>query len=121
MSKLPFELFIGLRYLYAGKRERWALIGTILAFLGSLGGLGLLVATDGSSVVGVFLFLLGLILAVMLGMWSFLSASMAVAVLGVVLGVAALTVVLSVTTGFQDAFRDKVLGVTFLGATLRRE
>lgn len=111
MSKLPFELFIGLRYLYAGKRERWALIGTILAFLGSLGGLGLLVATDGSSVVGVFLFLLGLILAVMLGMWSFLSASMAVAVLGVVLGVAALTVVLSVTTGFQDAFRDKVLGV----------
>ena len=56
-------------------------------------------------------FLFGMILAVMLGMWSFLSASIAVAVLGVVLGVAALTVVLSVTTGFQDAFRDKVLGV----------
>jgi lipoprotein-releasing system permease protein len=31
--------------------------------------------------------------------------------LGVVLGVAALTVVLAVTTGFQQQFRDKVLGV----------
>jgi lipoprotein-releasing system permease protein len=34
-----------------------------------------------------------------------------VSVLGVVFGVAALTVVLSVTTGFQQQFRDKVLGV----------
>lgn len=111
MSTLPFEWFIGLRYLYSGKRERWALLGTIVAFLCSVGGLALLLAADGGSVPGVFMFLLGLIFTVMLGMWSFLSASMAVAVLGVVFGVAALTVVLSVTTGFQDAFRDKVLGV----------
>jgi lipoprotein-releasing system permease protein len=34
-----------------------------------------------------------------------------VSVLGVALGVAALTVVLAVTTGFQKEFRDKVLGV----------
>ena len=34
-----------------------------------------------------------------------------VSVLGVVLGVAALTVVLAVTTGFQQQFREKVLGV----------
>jgi len=33
------------------------------------------------------------------------------AILGVVLGVAALTTVLAVTTGFQNQFRDKVLGV----------
>src|SRR3569832_2590761 len=33
------------------------------------------------------------------------------AALGVVLGVAALTTVLAVTTGFQQQFRDKVLGV----------
>lgn len=111
MSSPPFELFIGLRYLYSGKRERWAMVGALVALAVALAGFGLLVATDGSSVAGVFAFLLGLILATMLGMWSFLSASIAVAVLGVVLGVAALTVVLSVTTGFQDAFRDKVLGV----------
>jgi lipoprotein-releasing system permease protein len=34
-----------------------------------------------------------------------------VSVLGVALGVAALTIVLAVTTGFQQQFRDKVLGV----------
>jgi lipoprotein-releasing system permease protein len=34
-----------------------------------------------------------------------------VSVLGVVLGVAALTAVLAVTTGFQDAFQEKILGV----------
>ncbi len=34
-----------------------------------------------------------------------------VSVLGVALGVAALTTVLAVTTGFEQQFRDKVLGV----------
>jgi lipoprotein-releasing system permease protein len=34
-----------------------------------------------------------------------------ISVLGVALGVAALTIVLAVTTGFQKEFRDKVLGV----------
>ena len=111
MANLPFEWFIGVRYLYTGKRERWAFTGAIVGLVIALAGLGLLATSGGSSPLGVITFLLGLILAVMLGMWSFLSASIAVAVLGVVLGVAALTVVLSVTTGFQDAFRDKVLGV----------
>src|SRR5262249_27092968 len=34
-----------------------------------------------------------------------------VSILGVILGVAALTIVLSVTSGFQQAFRDRVFGV----------
>jgi lipoprotein-releasing system permease protein len=42
---------------------------------------------------------------------SVFSVFTGVAVLGVALGVAALTVVLSVTTGFQAQFREKVLGV----------
>lgn len=111
MADLPFELFMGLRYLYTGKRERWALVGALIGVAIAIGGLALLATSGGSSPIGVITFLLGMVLAVMLGMWSFLSASIAVAVLGVVLGVGALTVVLSVTTGFQDAFRDKVLGV----------
>ena len=111
MANLGFEWFIGLRYLYTGKRERWAMIGALVAVAIALAGLGLLAISGGSSPIGVITFLIGMIGAVMLGMWSFLSASIAVAVLGVVLGVSALTVVLSVTTGFQDAFRDKVLGV----------
>ncbi len=111
MSDLRFEWFIGLRYLYTGKRERWALIGALIGVAIAALGMLILATAGGSSPIGVITFLFGMILAVMLGMWSFLSASIAVAVLGVVLGVAALTVVLSVTTGFQDAFRDKVLGV----------
>ena len=111
MANLGFEWFIGLRYLYTGKRERWAMIGALVAVAIALAGLGLLAISGGSSPIGVITFLIGMIGAVMLGMWSFLSASIAVAVLGVVRGVSARTVVLSVTTGFQDAFRDKVLGV----------
>jgi lipoprotein-releasing system permease protein len=44
-------------------------------------------------------------------LFSVFSVFTTVSVLGVVLGVAALTVVLAVTTGFQEQFRDKVLGV----------
>jgi lipoprotein-releasing system permease protein len=39
------------------------------------------------------------------------STSTALAIGGVTLGVAALTIVVSVTSGFQEQFRDKVLGV----------
>src|SRR5205814_2409152 len=40
-----------------------------------------------------------------------ISISTALAIGGVLLGVAALTIVMSVTGGFQEQFRDKVLGV----------
>src|ERR1700722_16296210 len=42
---------------------------------------------------------------------SMISISTALAIGGVMLGVAALTIVMSVTGGFQDQFREKVLGV----------
>ena len=42
---------------------------------------------------------------------NMISISTALAVLGVTLGVAALAIVMSVTGGFQEQFRDKVLGV----------
>jgi lipoprotein-releasing system permease protein len=42
---------------------------------------------------------------------SMISISTALAIGGVVLGVAALTIVMSVTGGFQEQFREKVLGV----------
>jgi lipoprotein-releasing system permease protein len=42
---------------------------------------------------------------------NMISISTALAVGGVVLGVAALTIVMSVTGGFQEQFREKVLGV----------
>jgi lipoprotein-releasing system permease protein len=48
---------------------------------------------------------------VLFGLLAFFTVSTAVSVFGVVLGVAALTFMLAMTTGFQQAFRDKVLGV----------
>ena len=42
---------------------------------------------------------------------NMISISTALAIGGVMLGVAALTIVMSVTGGFQEQFRDKVLGV----------
>src|SRR6478609_12233436 len=42
---------------------------------------------------------------------AFISVGTAFAMLGVTLGVAALTIVMSVTGGFQEQFREKVLGV----------
>jgi lipoprotein-releasing system permease protein len=42
---------------------------------------------------------------------AFVSVGTAFAMLGVALGVAALAIVMSVTGGFQDQFREKVLGV----------
>ncbi len=108
---MSYEWQIGWRYLYAGKRDRGMLTGCLVSLGVSAAGLGLLAVSDGGSPVGVVTFLLGLISAAVFGLLSVLSVSVAVAVLGVVLGVAALTVVLSVTSGFQDQFREKVLGV----------
>ncbi len=54
---------------------------------------------------------LGLISAAVFTLLAVFSVFTSVSVLGVVLGVAALTIVLAVTTGFQQQFRDKVLGV----------
>src|SRR5678815_4497368 len=45
------------------------------------------------------------------GLLSLFTVFTSVSVFGVALGVAALTIVLAVTTGFQKQFRDKVLGV----------
>src|SRR3954471_4490972 len=42
---------------------------------------------------------------------AFISVGTAFAMLGVMLGVAALATVMSVTGGFQEQFREKVLGV----------
>ena len=42
---------------------------------------------------------------------TFVSIIGAIAIVGITLGVWALSAVLAITSGFQEAFRDKVLGV----------
>jgi lipoprotein-releasing system permease protein len=77
----------------------------------TIGGLVQVLLSHGSSPVGVQTLVLGMISTAIFGLLSLFSVFTSVSVLGVALGVAALTVVLAVTTGFQQQFRDKVLGV----------
>lgn len=105
-----FEMKIGWRYLYGGKHDR-----LMMGFAGGaaavcLAGLAILLASSGNTL-GVLMFVLGLISTAVFGLLSVFSVFTSVSILGVALGVAALTVVLAVTTGFQEQFRDKVLGV----------
>ena len=107
-----YELRIGWRYLYNGRGSRGALVGLAL-------GLALLIASgfviwgsdSGTSPYGVMGIVAGMTMSAVFAMLSVFSVFTMVSVLGVVFGVAALTVVLAVTTGFQQQFREKVLGV----------
>ncbi|MBA3539049.1 MAG: ABC transporter permease [Deltaproteobacteria bacterium] len=108
---MSYELRIGWRYLYGGKRDRLMLVLAACGVALTAIGLGLLLASDGANPIAVAVFILGLVASAVFGLLSLFSVFVSVSVLGVALGVAALTIVLAVTTGFQRQFRDKVLGV----------
>ncbi|HWO20694.1 MAG TPA: ABC transporter permease, partial [Kofleriaceae bacterium] len=107
---MRYEIKIGWRYLYGGKRDRLMMWLSGGSFLISLAGLAILLASSGNSV-GVLMFVLGLIAGAAFALVALFTVFTSVSILGVALGVAALTTVLAVTTGFEKQFRDKVLGV----------
>ena len=109
---MRYETLIGFRYLYHRPVSRRLLLGLLLGFIGVavLSALFWL-QTSRPPPVTVFTFTAGAIGAIVCGVVSFFSIFTSVSVFGVVLGVSALTIVMSVTSGFQKAFRDKVLGV----------
>lgn len=81
----------------------------VSALIGLLGGIVFFaVAPGGLAALALALGMFGTAVFALLYVFSVFTT---VSVLGVVFGVAALTVVLSVTTGFQQQFREKVLGV----------
>lgn len=108
---MSYEFRIGWRYVYRGDRSRKAALGILGGILVALIGAYLVVASGGSSPIGVFTLAGGMLGTIVFGLLFFFSVFTTVSILGVVLGVAALTVVLAVTTGFQKQFREKVLGV----------
>jgi lipoprotein-releasing system permease protein len=125
---VKYEAKIGWRYLYGGDRDRfstpllrrspgaaraWVRMYATLgaSALVTLAGLTKLLLTSGSDPVGVLMLVGGIMALSVVFLLIRFSVFTAVSVLGVALGVAALTVVLAVTTGFQKEFRDKVLGV----------
>ena len=109
---VSYERRIGLRYLFGNRRtDRLMLVCAAIAALVSLAGLAAVLATHGESSLGVLTLVVGMISTVVFGLLEVFTVFTSVSVLGVALGVAALTIVLAVTTGFQQQFRDKVLGV----------
>ncbi|GAB4557652.1 MAG: lipoprotein-releasing ABC transporter permease subunit [Haliangiales bacterium] len=110
-APVRFELEIGWRYLFRGHPSRALLVGAGAGVLAILIGAYLLVTSGGSSPIGVVTVVAGMLTASACLLLAFFSVLTSVSVLGVVLGVAALTVTLAVATGFQAEFRDKVLGV----------
>jgi lipoprotein-releasing system permease protein len=108
---VSFEARIGWRYLYGGKRDKVMQLLALCGIGGILAGIAILLLSSGPSPYGVLLLVLSMVITAVFSLFSVFSVFTTVSVLGVVFGVAALTVVLAVTTGFQKQFRDKVLGV----------
>ncbi len=108
---MSYEADIAWRYLYRPQlgRRNLAAAGLSLAVSVACGVYFFAISPDGFAVVGLAL---GALAAALFGLLHYLSVFTTVSTLGVVLGVAALTVVMSVTSGFQRSFREKVLGVT---------
>jgi len=108
---VKYEAKIGWRYLYGGKRDKLMQLLALVGLAGIVGGGVTLFLSHGANPVGVLILVLSMIWVAVSCLFSVFSVFTSVSVLGVVFGVAALTVVLAVTTGFQEQFRDKVLGV----------
>jgi len=105
-----YELFVGWRYLYAPRPTRLLLgLAVGLALVATAGALLFFVTPWRAA--GAILLLGGVIGTAFAVMSMFSSAFTAISALGVALGVAILIWVLSVTSGFQEEFRRKVLGV----------
>jgi len=108
---VAYETLIGWRYVYRGRSSSRAKLGVVSGVLLTVLGLALYLGSGGSSATGVFTLAGGMLVTLVSTLLYYLSVFTTVSLLGVILGVAALTVVLAVTTGFQEQFREKVLGV----------
>ncbi|HTE51105.1 MAG TPA: ABC transporter permease [Kofleriaceae bacterium] len=108
---MSYETRIGWRYLYRGRGAHKHGVGLVASLILAAVGAVLFFTTSGSSGLGVVALAGGMLGTILFALLYIFSVFTTVSVLGVVFGVAALTVVLSVTTGFQQQFRDKVLGV----------
>ncbi len=110
---MSFERMIGWRYLYRRLQAHGQLY--LILFL-TFVGVAVISAlfwlrTSRPPPASVLAFTVALIGAIVVGIVRFFSIFTSVSVFGVVLGVSSLTIVMSVTSGFQQAFKDKVLGV----------
>jgi lipoprotein-releasing system permease protein len=110
---MAYETLIGWRYLYhRPPRHGKLLLGLFMLFTGTALLTAILwLLTRRPPPATVVAFTVAMLGAIVTGIVNLFSVFTSVSVFGVVLGVSSLTIVMSVTSGFQSAFRDKVLGV----------
>jgi lipoprotein-releasing system permease protein len=115
---MAFETFIGWRYLFRrGRRRSVVSLFALALVIAAVGAFFFLRVTQLSHpgemapISPVLAVLFGALFAIVFGLLLFFSVFTTVAIVGVMIGVSALLVVLSVTSGFQEEFKDKVLGV----------
>jgi lipoprotein-releasing system permease protein len=110
-----FERFVGTRYLRREGGSRALRVGLIVAAGVTAADFLLLLATRGQhraiETAAVVIALAALLATILLVLLRFLSVFTTVSTVGVMLGVASLIVVLSVTSGFQREFEAKVQAV----------
>jgi lipoprotein-releasing system permease protein len=105
-----YEGFIGWRYLHRGRSSPTLRTVTALSFLLAL-GTQIAFFVFHHAQLGAILTIPTVLLFTTCLLLNYFSVFTSISIIGVILGVAALTVVLSVTSGFQASFRAKVLGV----------
>jgi lipoprotein-releasing system permease protein len=110
---MAYETIIGWRYLYRRPHAHGRLlIGLWMLFVGVATLCALLwLRTSQPPPLTVLAFIVAAVGAIVTLVVNFFSIFTSVSIFGVVLGVSALAIVMSVTSGFQGAFQDKVLGV----------
>src|SRR5258706_16229750 len=99
----PYELRVGWRYLYSGRRDKGMLIAAVIAALFALAALAQMLIMDVSNPISVLVFWLGMVSTGVFLLLAIFTVFTAVSVLGVALGVAALTIGLAVTTGSSSS------------------
>jgi lipoprotein-releasing system permease protein len=107
---LSYEVFVAWRYLYAPKRSVPLIVIGAVGLSGLITALVLILGRSRVDALTVSLTIASVLLC-LTALLNFFSVFSTVAIAGMALGVGVLTVVLSITSGFQQAFRDKVLGV----------
>jgi lipoprotein-releasing system permease protein len=107
-----YEPFIAWRYLYRRRHDRRVRTLTFVLLALALVAHGVaLFAHAPLQTVGTALAVPTLLAGLFLLLLNFFSGFTAVSIIGVTIGMQALMVVLGVTSGFQQAFKQKVLGV----------
>ncbi len=110
-----FERFVGTRYLRREMSSRTVRVGLLIAMGVTAADLLVMLAARGhnrtAETVAVVIALGALLTTILLVLLRFFSVFTTVSTVGVMLGVSSLIVVLSVTSGFEREFQDKVQAV----------